>query len=161
MMHSSYVSLDQVLLAEAGKERAIGQSSLCLVTTSHLASLEFLIKISTLQELTPVGGGYQFSREAHLRDSYSLKLKAFPVASAREGDVGVIIGSGRSNGRSREDPLENETATVLNPLQYSCLENPMDREAWQATVHGSQRGGHTLGTKQQWCETRILGMVSD
>ena len=23
-----------------------------------------------------------------------------------------------------------------NPLQYSCLENPMDREAWQATVHG-------------------------
>ena len=25
-----------------------------------------------------------------------------------------------------------------NPLQYSCLENPMDRGAWQATVHGSQ-----------------------
>ena len=23
-----------------------------------------------------------------------------------------------------------------NPLQYSCLENPMDKEAWQATVHG-------------------------
>ena len=30
-----------------------------------------------------------------------------------------------------EDPLENG-----NPLQYSCLENPMDRGAWQATVHG-------------------------
>ena len=30
-----------------------------------------------------------------------------------------------------------------NPLQYSCLENPMDREAWQATVRGgSQRAGH-------------------
>ena len=28
------------------------------------------------------------------------------------------------------------------PLQYSCLENPMDREAWRATVHGSQRVGH-------------------
>ena len=26
-----------------------------------------------------------------------------------------------------------------NPLQYSCLENPMDRGAWQATVHRSQR----------------------
>ena len=28
------------------------------------------------------------------------------------------------------------------PLQYSCLENPMDGGAWQATVHGSQRVGH-------------------
>ena len=32
----------------------------------------------------------------------------------------------------QEDPLEKEMA---NPLQYSCLENPMDRGAWQATVH--------------------------
>ena len=31
-----------------------------------------------------------------------------------------------------EDPLEEEP---LEPLQYSCLENPMDRGAWQATVH--------------------------
>ena len=29
-----------------------------------------------------------------------------------------------------------------NPLQYSCLENPMDGGAWWATVHGSQRVGH-------------------
>ena len=29
-----------------------------------------------------------------------------------------------------------------NPLQYSYLENPMDREAWRATVLGSQRVGH-------------------
>ena len=29
-----------------------------------------------------------------------------------------------------------------NTLQYSCQENPMDRRAWQATVHGSQRVGH-------------------
>ena len=29
-----------------------------------------------------------------------------------------------------------------NLLQYSCLENPMDRGAWQATVHGSQRLRH-------------------
>ena len=27
-----------------------------------------------------------------------------------------------------------------NPLQYSCLENPIDREAWQATVHGVLKG---------------------
>ena len=32
-----------------------------------------------------------------------------------------------------DDPLEKE---IGNPLQYSSLENPMDRGAWQATVHG-------------------------
>ena len=36
-----------------------------------------------------------------------------------------------------------------NPLQDSCLGNPMDREAWQATVHGVVRVRHDLATKQQ------------
>ena len=40
------------------------------------------------------------------------------------GDTGLIPGSGRSPGRGHG-----------NPLQYSCLENPMDRGAWQAAVH--------------------------
>ena len=40
------------------------------------------------------------------------------------GDVGLICGSGRSPGGGHG-----------NPLQYSCLENSMDRAAWQATVH--------------------------
>ena len=40
------------------------------------------------------------------------------------GEVGLIPGSGRS-------PEEGN----CNPLQYSCLKTPMDREAWQATVH--------------------------
>ena len=34
-----------------------------------------------------------------------------------------------------------------NPLQYSCLENSMDREAWQATVCGVARDEHNLVTK--------------
>jgi len=34
-----------------------------------------------------------------------------------------------------------------NPLQYSWLENPMHRGAWQATVHGVARVGHNLATK--------------
>ena len=34
----------------------------------------------------------------------------------------------------RKDHLEEDMAT--NSLQYSCLENPMDRGAWQAAVHG-------------------------
>ena len=40
-------------------------------------------------------------------------------------DMGSIPGSGRSPGGGHG-----------NPLQYSCLENPMDRGAWRATVHG-------------------------
>ena len=34
-----------------------------------------------------------------------------------------------------------------NPLQYCCLENPMDRGAWQATVHGLTRVRHNLAAK--------------
>ena len=44
---------------------------------------------------------------------------------ARAGDMGSIPGLGRSPAEGNE-----------NPLQYSCLENPMDRGAWRATVHG-------------------------
>ena len=36
---------------------------------------------------------------------------------------------------------------IGNPLQYSCLENPMDRGAWQTTDHGVARVGHGLATK--------------
>ena len=65
-------------------------------------------------------------------------IKGFPGGpvtkdpSANAGDAGSMPGSGRSLGRGRG-----------NPLQYSCMKNPMDRGAWQATVHrGSQRVGH-------------------
>ena len=34
-----------------------------------------------------------------------------------------------------------------NPLQYSCVENPMERGAWKAIVHGVARVGHALATK--------------
>ena len=34
-----------------------------------------------------------------------------------------------------------------NPLQYSCLENPMDRGAWWDTAHGVARAGHNLATE--------------
>ena len=42
------------------------------------------------------------------------------------------------------DPLEKEMATHSS---ISCLENPMDRGAWQATVYGVTRVGHDLATK--------------
>ena len=42
------------------------------------------------------------------------------------------------------------------PLQYSCLENPMDRGAWQATVHGVARVGHNLATKLQTITSHVI-----
>ena len=45
--------------------------------------------------------------------------------SCNAGDVGSIPGSGRSPGEGSG-----------NPLQYSCQGHPMDRGAWQATIHG-------------------------
>ena len=47
------------------------------------------------------------------------------IPPANVGDVGSIPGLGRSPGEGNG-----------NPLQYYCLGNPMDRGAWQATVHG-------------------------
>ena len=44
------------------------------------------------------------------------------------------------------------------PLQYSCLGNPIDSEAWWATVHGVARVGHDSGTKQQQQSTRALSV---
>ena len=52
-------------------------------------------------------------------------VKNLPANPGDAGDMGLISGWGRS------PELGNG-----NPLQYSCLENSMDRGAWQATVHG-------------------------
>ena len=58
-------------------------------------------------------------------------MKGFPGGSmveklpANAGDMGLIPGSGRSPGEGNG-----------NSLQSYCLENPMDRGAWWATVHG-------------------------
>ena len=55
---------------------------------------------------------------------------------ANAGDQGSVPGLGRSPGGGNGDPL-----------QYSYLENPMDRGAWWATVQGVTRVGHDLVTK--------------
>ena len=61
----------------------------------------------------------------------SLSLLGFPggsdgnTSACNVGDPGLIPGSGRSPGEGNG-----------NPLQYSCLENPMPRGTWWATVHG-------------------------
>ena len=57
-------------------------------------------------------------------------------SACNAGDVSLIPRSGRS-------PREGNGEA----LQYSCLESPMDRGAWQATVHVVPRVGHNLPTK--------------
>ena len=69
---------------------------------------------------------------------YVLGSSAAKSLPANAGDASSIPGQGRSPGGG-----------MGNPLQYSCLGNPMDRGAWRATVHRvAKRVGHDLVTKQ-------------
>ena len=54
-----------------------------------------------------------------------LVVKNLPAYAGDIRDSGSVLGLGRAPGGGNG-----------NPLQYSCLENPMDRGAWRATVHG-------------------------
>ena len=93
------------------------------------------------QDIRSVHGGGDLFTETM---KWPVAQMGFPGGSvvkntpANVGDMGLIPGSGRSP--------EGGTG---NPLQYSCLENAMDRGAWWATVHGVARVGHDLETKQQ------------
>ena len=46
----------------------------------------------------------------------------------------------------------------VNPLQYSCLENRMDRGAWQATVHGVAKSWTWLSSKAQHAQAYMLNL---
>ena len=61
----------------------------------------------------------------------SLIAQSVKNLPAMQETWGSIPGSGRSPGEGN-----------VNPFQYSCLENPMDRGAQEATVHGVARVGH-------------------
>ena len=83
-----------------------------------------------------------------------LVVKNPPADAGDVGDAGLIPGSGRSSG-----------GECGNPLQYSCLENPMDRGAWQATVHGVAKsrtrlkqlstGGQSAGETVKWDDKHL------
>ena len=59
-------------------------------------------------------------------------MKNPPAVTGDTGDAGLIPGSGRYPGGGHG-----------NPLQYSCLENPMDRGAWWAIVHRVEKSKMT------------------
>jgi len=60
-----------------------------------------------------------------------LVVKSPPANAGDIRDAGSIPGSGRSPGEGND-----------NPLQYSCLENPMERRAWRATAYRVTKVGH-------------------
>ena len=61
---------------------------------------------------------------------------AIQETTCNAGDLSLTPGLGRSSGEGNG-----------NSFQYSCLENSMDRGAWQVTVNGVTRVGHDLSTK--------------
>ena len=72
-----------------------------------------------------------------------IEIDVVKASACNAGDVGSIPGSGRSPGGGNG-----------NPLQYSCLENPMDRRAWGTTVRRVARVRQDLGTKPAQINTR-------
>ena len=70
-------------------------------------------------------------------------VKNLPANARDARDMGLIPGLGRSPGEGNG-----------NPLQYSCLENPMNRGAWRATVHGVAES-HTRLSEHIACKSSI------
>ena len=77
-----------------------------------------------------------FSKRYTETSHMALVVKNLPANAGDIRDVGSIPGSERRPGEGNG-----------NPLQYSCLENPMDRGAWQATVL-------EVAKSQTWLSTR-------
>ena len=69
------------------------------------------------------------------------------MSASNAGDSGSIPGLGRSPGEGNG-----------NPLQYSCLENPVDGGAWEATVHGLQRVGRDWATSLVYEKMQVSGL---
>ena len=93
----------------------------------------YYILDSILKDLTPFVlssfhriGGWYFT--IYRCSQVVLVVKSPPANAGDARDTGSTPGSGRSPGAGNG-----------NPLQYSCLENSMNRTAWQATVHGVAR----------------------
>ena len=90
------------------------------VPSSSVGGFSFLHSLSSI-----FSDGHSDQCEVRMRASQWLSSKESACNAGAAGDTGSIPGSGRSPGGGHG-----------NPLQYSCLENPMDSAAWWATVHG-------------------------
>ena len=81
-----------------------------------------------------------------MQNQVGLLVKNLPANAGDLRNVGLIPGSGRSPGGGNG-----------NPLQFSCLENPMDRRAWLATVQRVTKSQ----TQRQWLSMQEVKLVCD
>ena len=107
--------------------RASNQVSLCSVpqeleVQGGQVPIERALELELLKHMLSLPGIINLPPRA---SQVSIVIKSLPANAGDTGDVGLIPGSGRSPGGGQS-----------HPLQYSCLENPIDRGAWQAAVHG-------------------------
>ena len=79
----------------------------------------------------------------------ALAVKKLPASAGDGRDTGMIPELGRSPGGGHG-----------SPLQYSCLENPVDRGAWRATVHGVAESDTTEATKHARMHSHPLQLGS-
>ena len=109
-------------------QRALSLSLPWEDTARRLPSMTWKWALTDAQTVSNVILDFTASRTVN---NNCLFIRGFPggsdgkESSYSAGDLGLIPGSGRSPGEGNS-----------NPLQYACLENPMDRGAWRATVHG-------------------------
>ena len=102
------------------------------ITQAFSISVSFFLRDSLCTHHT-------YARKTRRKMGKILRIVGFPGSSlvktppANAGDAGSIPGLGRSPGGGNG-----------NPLQYSCLENPMDIGAWRATVHGVTKSQRQL-----------------
>ena len=143
----SVKSLRELLLGSRGRSQlhtvfCLGNtgSQTCVCVLSCFSPIQLFATLSTVAWRAPMSIG--FSRQEYwrglpcpppvyfpvpgveLRSLMSPKLANSKASAYTVGDLGSSPGSGRSSGEGNG-----------KPLQYSCLENPMDRGARQATVH--------------------------
>ena len=113
-----WVSFTQIIMSAQRKWK--GMATHCSILAWRIPRTE---EPGRLQSMGSQRVGHDWATNTHLRAS--LGGSDGEESAYNEGDPGSILGSGRSPGE------ENSY-----PLQYSCLENSMDRGAWHATAHG-------------------------
>ena len=125
-----------------GRRSLLGCSPWGRLESDTTERLHFLFSLSCIGEgndtplqysclENPRDGGAWWAAVYGVSQSWT-RLKQLSSSSSA-GDLGSVPGSGRSPGERNG-----------YPLQYSCLENSMDRGAWQATIHRITKSGTRL-----------------
>ena len=125
--------LDRVqeqIRGKAVRKQTLSDFALGVIQDSHCIGLSYQISVDSgmlFISYIPHVQNYAHILYIHIFVHYMKLLRwlSGKETTCNSGDPGSIPGSGRSSGEGNG-----------NPLQYSCLGNPMERGAWWATIHG-------------------------